>query len=140
MKESEKTCGSILAGAAQWVQQRMMIQPAGDPTMHIIQQVLQVLPLALIVVAARYPAGLVLYWVISTLYGIALQLLVSGRGQLFTSPFRLATVTAGEVAASAVALDRQEMQNSTERGRGSGQPRARRSKRRSSRRRGRARL
>jgi YidC/Oxa1 family membrane protein insertase len=79
----------LLAGLAQWVQQRMMMQPTSDPQQRTTQQIMQFMPLMIIVFAVNYPSGLALYWVMSTLFSIALQYFITGWGQLFTSPFHV---------------------------------------------------
>jgi YidC/Oxa1 family membrane protein insertase len=80
----------LMAGLAQWVQQRMMMQPTSDPQQRMTQQIMQFMPLMIIVFAVNYPSGLALYWVTSTLFSIALQYFITGWGQLFTSPFHVA--------------------------------------------------
>jgi YidC/Oxa1 family membrane protein insertase len=79
----------LLAGLAQWVQQRMMMQPTSDPQQRTTQQIMQFMPLMIIVFAVNYPSGLALYWVMSTLFSIVLQYFITGWGQLFTSPFHV---------------------------------------------------
>ena len=79
----------LLAGLAQWVQQRMMMQPTSDPQQRTTQQIMQFMPLMIIVFAVNYPAGLALYWVTSTLFSIVLQYFITGWGQLFKSPFHV---------------------------------------------------
>ena len=53
------------------------------------QQIMQFMPLMIIVFAVNYPSGLALYWVTSTLFSIVLQYFITGWGQLFTSPFHV---------------------------------------------------
>jgi YidC/Oxa1 family membrane protein insertase len=79
----------LMAGLAQWVQQRMMMQPTSDPQQRTTQQIMQFMPLMIIVFAVNYPSGLALYWVTSTLFSILLQYFITGWGQLFTSPFHV---------------------------------------------------
>jgi len=79
----------ILAGATQWVQQRMMMQPTSDPQQRSTQQIMQFMPLMIVFFALQYPSGLALYWVTSTTYAIVMQYFITGWGQLFKSPFRL---------------------------------------------------
>src|SRR5437764_14212627 len=79
----------LLAGVAQWVQQRMMMQPTSDPQQRTTQQIMQFMPLMIIVFAVNYPSGLALYWVTSTLFSIVLQYFITGWGQLFKSPFHM---------------------------------------------------
>jgi YidC/Oxa1 family membrane protein insertase len=79
----------LLAGLTQWVQSRMMVQPTSDPQQRLTQQLMQVLPLMIIVFAVTYPAGLALYWVVTTLCSIVLQYFVTGWGALFSSPLHV---------------------------------------------------
>jgi YidC/Oxa1 family membrane protein insertase len=79
----------VLAALAQWVQQRMMMQPTSDPQQRSTQQIMQFMPLLILVFATNYPAGLALYWVTSTLFSITMQYFITGWGQLFKSPFRI---------------------------------------------------
>src|SRR5205807_6966771 len=79
----------LMAGLAQWVQQRMMMQPTSDPQQRTTQQIMQFMPLMIVVFAVNYPSGLALYWVTSTLFSIVLQYFITGWGQLFKSPFHV---------------------------------------------------
>jgi YidC/Oxa1 family membrane protein insertase len=79
----------LLAGLTQWVHSRMMVQPTSDPQQRLTQQLMQVLPLMIIVFAVNYPAGLALYWVVTTLCSIVLQYFVTGWGALFSSPLHV---------------------------------------------------
>lgn len=73
----------LMAAAAQWVQQRMMMQPTSDPQQRSTQQIMQFMPLMILVFATNYPAGLALYWVTSTIFSIVMQYFITGWGQLF---------------------------------------------------------
>lgn len=66
---------AILAGVAQFWQSRMMLpQNSTDPTAKMMNiQMLYVLPIISIVIAWRLPAGLPLYWIITTLFAVAQQ-------------------------------------------------------------------
>jgi YidC/Oxa1 family membrane protein insertase len=79
----------ILAALAQWVQQRMMMQPTGDPQQRATQQIMQFMPLLILVFATNYPAGLALYWVTSTCFSIVMQYFITGWGQLFKNPLQV---------------------------------------------------
>jgi len=50
----------VLAGALQWVQQRMMMNPAAnqDPQQKMMNQMMQFMPLMVIFFGFRFPAGL----------------------------------------------------------------------------------
>lgn len=69
---------AILAGALQFWQSRMMqasqSRKTTDPTARAIQmQTMYLLPIVSIFIAWRLPAGLPLYWVVTTLFAIAQQ-------------------------------------------------------------------
>ena len=82
----------IMAAVFQWVQQRMMMQPTSDPQQRSTQQIMQFMPLFIMLFAVNYPAGLALYWVTSTLFSIVMQYFITGWGQLFKSPFKMPEV------------------------------------------------
>jgi YidC/Oxa1 family membrane protein insertase len=79
----------VLAAATQWVQQRMMMQPTSDPQQRSTQQIMQFMPLMIMLFAVNYPSGLALYWVTSTVFSIVMQYFITGFGQLFKSPFKV---------------------------------------------------
>ncbi len=79
----------VLAAASQWVQQRMMMQPTSDPQQRSTQQIMQFMPLMIMIFAVNYPSGLALYWVTSTVFSIVMQYFITGFGQLFKSPFKV---------------------------------------------------
>jgi len=93
----------ILAAGTQWMQQRMMMQPTSDPQQRSTQQIMQFMPLMIMLFAVNYPAGLALYWVTSTTFSIVMQYFITGWGQLFKSPFKIpeAPVASGAPAATA---------------------------------------
>lgn len=67
---------AILAGLAQFWQSRMLMKanPSTDSTTKAMtMQTTYVLPFISVVIALKLPAGLPLYWVITTLFGIAQQ-------------------------------------------------------------------
>ncbi len=67
----------IVAGIMQWVQSRMMMQPTTDPQQQQMNQIMQFMPLMIVVFAWQYQAGLAVYWVCSTIFSIALQYFVN---------------------------------------------------------------
>lgn len=76
----------ILAGATQLVSS-VMFQPAirptnVDPQQKMMQSMQYYFPLITVFIAWSLPAGLGLYWVTTTLFGIVQQYFVSGWGQL----------------------------------------------------------
>ena len=80
---------SILAiGSAmlQLVQSRMMLPPAtgdDDPNTKIQRQTMLFLPLISIAYGGFLPAGLFIYWITATIYGIVQQYLIVGWGGMF---------------------------------------------------------
>ncbi len=69
---------AVLAGALQFWQARMMLtgqtKKPTDPTAKIIQmQTTYLLPVFSVVIAASLPAGLPLYWIVTTLFAIGQQ-------------------------------------------------------------------
>jgi YidC/Oxa1 family membrane protein insertase len=76
----------ILAGATQLVSS-VMFQPLArpktvDPQQKMMQSMQYYFPLITVFIAWNLPAGLGLYWVTTTLFGIVQQYFVSGWGQL----------------------------------------------------------
>ena len=72
----------LLAGGTQWVQQRMMTTPSGDPQQRLQQQMMMFMPLMIIVIGVNFGAGLALYWVAQNIFGIVQQYFVAGGGAL----------------------------------------------------------
>ena len=67
---------AILSGLAQFWQSRLMLSKtkSTDPTQRMMTyQTMYVLPIISIAVAWRLPAGLPLYWLVSTLFSVAQQ-------------------------------------------------------------------
>lgn len=66
----------IVAGIAQYFQAKMMLPkvPSTDPTAKMMSyQTLYFLPAITILLGARFPAGLTIYWIVTTMFGIAQQ-------------------------------------------------------------------
>jgi len=63
----------IVAGVTQWIQTKMMMQPSTDAQQQQMNQIMQFMPLMIVFFAWQYQSGLALYWVVSTLFSIALQ-------------------------------------------------------------------
>jgi YidC/Oxa1 family membrane protein insertase len=72
----------VLAGASQWIQSRMMMQRSTDPQQQTMNVLMNFTPLIIVFFAWRYPSGLSLYWVTSTIFGIALSVPITGWGSL----------------------------------------------------------
>jgi YidC/Oxa1 family membrane protein insertase len=81
----------LLAGLTQWIQSRMMLTQSTDPQQQMMNRMMNFLPLLIIFFATRYASGLSLYWVTSTLIGIAIQYRITGWGLL---PSTLAHINA----------------------------------------------
>jgi YidC/Oxa1 family membrane protein insertase len=67
---------AVIAGALQYVQSRMQLQknPANDPTTKALSiQTLYVFPILTVFIGSKFPAGLALYWIVNTLFGIGQQ-------------------------------------------------------------------
>jgi len=67
---------AVIAGVLQYFQSRLMLPKAAnlDATTKMMQyQTLYFLPAVTIFIGARFPAGLTLYWIVTTLFGIAQQ-------------------------------------------------------------------
>jgi len=67
---------AVLAGVLQYYQSKLMLPktPTTDPTTKMLAyQTLYFLPAVTIILGIRFPAGLTLYWVITTLFGIGQQ-------------------------------------------------------------------
>ena len=50
----------------------------------IQQQMVYLMPIMTVIIASRFPSGLALYWVVTTLFSFGQQLIVSGPGGLIT--------------------------------------------------------
>jgi len=76
----------LLAGGLQWIQQRMMMNPAAnqDPQQKMMNQMMQFMPLMVVFFGFRFPAGLAVYWCTSTLVAIVQQYFINGWGSLAT--------------------------------------------------------
>jgi YidC/Oxa1 family membrane protein insertase len=67
----------------QLIQTRMMSPAAADPQQASQQRLLLFLPLIAIFYGSFLPAGLFIYWIVSTAYSIVQQYLIVGWGSLF---------------------------------------------------------
>lgn len=69
----------VIAGILQFIQSRMLLagnksQTSDDPTQKILQaQMLYFLPVLTVIFSVTLPAALPLYWIVTTLFGIAQQ-------------------------------------------------------------------
>lgn len=72
---------AAVAGALQFLQARMSLtsQPQTQQTAAMAKQMMYVLPLIVVVIGWRLPAGLTLYWIATTLFSIGEQLYLKRR-------------------------------------------------------------
>lgn len=81
---------AIIAGAAQFWQSKLMMPkstPGQDATAKMMaMQTTYVLPLVSIFVAWRLPAGLPLYWIVTTLFAVGQQYWILKTGKGWTPP------------------------------------------------------
>jgi YidC/Oxa1 family membrane protein insertase len=78
---------AILSGAIQLFASRMTLPPAdptnSDPNVRIQRQMVLFLPLISILYGGILPAGLFIYWIVSTVFQIVQQYLIVGWGSMF---------------------------------------------------------
>ena len=72
----------VLAGVTQWIQSRMMMAKSTDPQQSSMNMLMNFTPLIIVIFALRYPSGLSLYWVTSTLIGVLISARITGWGTL----------------------------------------------------------
>jgi len=76
---------AFLAGALTFVQSKMMApsqsknNAAGDFTAMFSRQMVYFMPIMTVVIAWKLPAGLALYWIVITLFGIVQQYLITRK-------------------------------------------------------------
>ena len=71
---------AVLAGAAQYWQSKMLMsKKQGSGGMGAMnKQMLYIMPIITILIGSRFPAGLTLYWLLTTLFSVAQQYIVLG--------------------------------------------------------------
>ena len=74
---------ALVSAALQLIQTRMMMPPGVDSQARSQQQVFAFIPLLSIVYGSFLPAGLFLYWIVTTIFSIVQQYLTVGWGSLF---------------------------------------------------------
>jgi YidC/Oxa1 family membrane protein insertase len=78
---------AIMSGAIQLFASRMTLPPADpsnpDPNVRIQRQMVLFLPLISILYGGILPAGLFIYWIVSTVFQIVQQYLIVGWGSMF---------------------------------------------------------
>jgi YidC/Oxa1 family membrane protein insertase len=78
---------AIVSALLQLIQSRMMLAPADpandDPTTRATRQTMYFLPAISLLYAAIFPAGLFIYWIVTTIFSIIQQYLIVGWGAMF---------------------------------------------------------
>lgn len=71
---------AILAGLAQYWQSKMLMtnKKSSGVAGMMSQQMLYVMPIITIIIGARFPGGLALYWLLTTIFSVAQQYLIFG--------------------------------------------------------------
>lgn len=82
----------LLSAVFQFIQSRMSI-PIRDPDQpldsqtRMMQNMMQFMPLIVIITSINFPAGTVIYWAMSSIFGAVQQYFITGFGSLPTLPF-----------------------------------------------------
>ena len=87
---------ALLAGAFQLVQARMMQSSTATGQAATMNRVMQFMPIIVVVFAWTFQAGLVLYWVISSIIAIIQQYFTTGTGKLLPAHWPMARDVMGE--------------------------------------------
>jgi YidC/Oxa1 family membrane protein insertase len=76
---------ALIAAALQMVQSRMMMPPAAenDPSASTQRSMMIFMPLISILYGGLLPAGLFIYWIVTSLFSIVQQFLILGWGAMF---------------------------------------------------------
>jgi YidC/Oxa1 family membrane protein insertase len=75
----------LLVMGTMWVSQKMVTTPAVDPKQQSMNSMMQLMfPIMFGLITFGLPSGLALYWVISSIFSIAIQYLVYGWGNLLS--------------------------------------------------------
>jgi hypothetical protein len=76
---------AVISGLLQLVQSRMVMPPRAenDQASNIQRQTMVIFPLISIAYGGFLPAGLFLYWIVTTIFSIVQQYLIVGWGSLF---------------------------------------------------------
>jgi YidC/Oxa1 family membrane protein insertase len=85
----------VLLLLTQVVVQRMATPPTQDTQQRRLNRASQLVPVVFSVVALRFPAGLVLYWVVSNVASFVQQYFLTGWGQLLPGGRQPRTPLAG---------------------------------------------
>ena len=73
----------ILVFVSTWVQQKLTITPSTDPRQQSNQtMMLWMMPVMIAFFSIQFPVGLSMYWIVSNVIGVGIQVLVTPRGEL----------------------------------------------------------
>jgi YidC/Oxa1 family membrane protein insertase len=92
----------VLLLLTQIVAQRIAAPPTQDPQQRQLNRIAQIAPVVFSVVALRFPAGLILYWVVSNVASSVQQYFLTGWGQLFPRGWQPRTPLAGSWGATVI--------------------------------------
>ena len=74
----------VLVGVTQWISQKMMTQPTTDPQAQSMNSMMQIMmPLMMAFMTITFPAGLGLYFMMTSLVMVVIQYFIFGWGGLF---------------------------------------------------------
>ncbi|MGO9206667.1 MAG: YidC/Oxa1 family membrane protein insertase [Candidatus Limnocylindrales bacterium] len=74
---------ALVSALLQLLQTRMMMPSSSDPQAQAQQRAFLLLPLLSLVYGSFLPAGLFIYWIVTTIFSIVQQYLIAGWGSLF---------------------------------------------------------
>jgi YidC/Oxa1 family membrane protein insertase len=74
---------ALLVGGTMWVQQKMVMTPAADPSQQSqSNMMLWIMPIMFAYLTLSFPSGLALFWVTSNIFRIGVQYYIGGWGGL----------------------------------------------------------
>lgn len=74
---------ALISALLQLVQTRMMTPSTSDPQAQSMQRTMLLLPFLSLIYGSFLPAGLFLYWIVTTIFSIVQQYWIAGWGSLF---------------------------------------------------------
>jgi YidC/Oxa1 family membrane protein insertase len=74
---------ALISALLQLIQTRMMMPSTTDPQAQAQQRIFMILPLISLLYGTILPAGLFIYWIVTTIFSIVQQYLIAGWGSLF---------------------------------------------------------
>ena len=124
---------ALLAGAFQLAQARMMQSSTATGQAATMNRVMQFMPIIVVVFAWTFQAGLVLYWVISSIIAIIQQYFTTGTGKLIPAHWPIARDVMGDHRAQVEAVSAKAEETESElKPEATSRPRRRRRRRRRS--------